>query len=112
MKNNKDNCNKVGLVFQAVIASVEVVNSKKVQLQATGSVANIQLDNVHGATIYLTNENKANVEIITSNVTEVNVVTPGASADSDPKEQPIPQQYVSKFSGDKLVTAPTEHVGV
>jgi len=108
-----DNSSNLGLVFSDVIASVEAVNSKKLKIQATGNVPNIQLDNVNGATLYLTNENKAGVEIITSNVTEINVVTPGANPETDdPKEQPIPQQYISKFSGDKLVTAPTEHVGV
>eukprot|EP01096_Ripella_sp_DP13-Kostka_P010673 TRINITY_DN424_c0_g1_i1.p1 TRINITY_DN424_c0_g1~~TRINITY_DN424_c0_g1_i1.p1 ORF type:complete len:161 (+),score=103.90 TRINITY_DN424_c0_g1_i1:87-569(+) len=108
-----NNSSGLGIVFTDVIASVEAVNSKKLKLQATGNINLIQLDGVHGTTIYLTNENKASVEIITSNVTEINVVTPGANPETDdPKEQPVPQQYVSKFVGDKLVTAPTEHVGV
>jgi len=98
--------------FADVIASVEVANSKKINLQATGSIPNIQLDNVNGATIYLTNDNKAGVEIITCSATEINVVVAGATENDDPAEHPIPQQYISKFVGSKLVTGPTEHVGV
>ena len=66
-----------------MIASVEVANSKKINLQATGSIPNIQLDNVNGATIYLTNDNKAGVEIITCSGTRSRSSTsPSSSAAS------------------------------
>ncbi|KAL6063447.1 suppressor of rasval19 [Balamuthia mandrillaris] len=105
-------CTKVGVVFEDVISQVEVVRGKKIQVQATGSVPTIQVDKSEGVTLYLTTANKAAVSIITSLSSEINVVTPGASESDDPKEQALPQQFVSTFSGDKLVTVPAEHVGV
>eukprot|EP01120_Amphizonella_sp_Union-15-10_P006269 TRINITY_DN1980_c0_g2_i1.p1 TRINITY_DN1980_c0_g2~~TRINITY_DN1980_c0_g2_i1.p1 ORF type:complete len:170 (-),score=49.64 TRINITY_DN1980_c0_g2_i1:67-576(-) len=102
-----------GIIFDDIVANVEVINSQKVQIQANGTVPSISVDKTHGATIYIQTPEGKKVEIVTSLSSEVNVVTPGASADSDPKEQPIPQQFVTVFdSHGHLVTKPVEHVGV
>jgi len=110
-----DTCKKVAVIFDDLIGSVEVVNSHGTQLQANGSIPTITLDKSQGATIYLqTPGGQEGVSIITSNSTEVNVITPGKTEKDDPKEQSIPSQFITVFEKGtgKLVTKPTEHVGV
>mmetsp|Transcript_17957 Transcript_17957/g.25048 ORF Transcript_17957/g.25048 Transcript_17957/m.25048 type:complete len:166 (+) Transcript_17957:68-565(+) len=108
-----ESCKNVGVIFDAVIATVEVVNSQKTQIQANGAVPSIQLDKSQGATIFLQSAEGKNVELITSSSTEVNVVTPGKTPNDDPIEQAIPHQFVTKFNANgKLETKPVEHVGV
>eukprot|EP01121_Diplochlamys_sp_Union-15-3_P002787 TRINITY_DN1259_c0_g1_i1.p1 TRINITY_DN1259_c0_g1~~TRINITY_DN1259_c0_g1_i1.p1 ORF type:complete len:169 (+),score=53.24 TRINITY_DN1259_c0_g1_i1:73-579(+) len=104
---------KSGIIFDDIVANVEVINGSKVQLQANGVVPSIVIDKTQGATIYLQSAAGKKAEIVTSLSSEINVVTPGASAEADPKESPIPSQFVSKFN-DKgvLITNPVEHVGV
>jgi len=107
-----DTCTKTAVVFDDVIATAEVVNSKQVQIQANGSVPNITIDKTQGITIYIQSEAGKKTEIVTSASVDLNVVTPGKTENDDPKEQPIPHQFVTVFQGDKLHTKPVEHVGV
>jgi small GTP-binding protein len=106
-----DNCTKSAVVFDDVIATADIVNSKRIQLQANGSIPNISIDKSEGVTVYIQSEAGKKVEIVTSAATEVNVVTP-VKEHEDPKEQAIPHQFVSSFQGDKLITKPVDHVGV
>ncbi len=50
------------------------------------------------------------VFILTVCISAINVVLP-AKGDSDPKEEAVPEQYVSIIKGGKLVTEPVAHVG-
>eukprot|EP01111_Echinosteliopsis_oligospora_P006038 TRINITY_DN199_c0_g1_i3.p1 TRINITY_DN199_c0_g1~~TRINITY_DN199_c0_g1_i3.p1 ORF type:complete len:169 (-),score=54.84 TRINITY_DN199_c0_g1_i3:68-574(-) len=103
---------KTAVVFDDIMATTEVVNSKKIQLQANGAVPTIIVDKTNELTIYIQSPSGLKAEIVTSSATEVNVVTPGKSEDEDPTEQAIPCQFVTTFNGGKLVTKPVEHVGV
>eukprot|EP01119_Soliformovum_irregulare_P006967 TRINITY_DN19377_c0_g1_i1.p1 TRINITY_DN19377_c0_g1~~TRINITY_DN19377_c0_g1_i1.p1 ORF type:complete len:161 (+),score=41.56 TRINITY_DN19377_c0_g1_i1:117-599(+) len=108
-----NNCKKTGIVFDDVIASVEVVNSNGLQLQSNGTIPNISIDKSQGVQVYIQTEAGKQVQIVTCASTEVNVVTPGATENDDPKEQFIPNQFISTFdSKGVLVTKPSEHVGV
>jgi len=107
-----DGCSKTSVVFDSIISTVEVVNSKKVQLQANGALPNVTVDKSEGVTLYIQTEEGRKVELVTSASTDLNIVTPGKTENDDPKEHPIPHQFVSVFQGDKVVTKPNEHVGV
>jgi len=107
-----DSCTKTAIVFDDVIATAEIVNCKRVQVQVNGAVPNISVDKTEGLTIYVQSDAGRKVEVVTSASVDVNVVTPGKTENDDPKEQPIPHQFVTVFQGDKLVTKPVEHVGV
>merc|ERR1711977_381455 len=107
-----DGSQKIGCVFETVVSACEVINSKKVQVQATGTVPNISIDNSEGVQVYLPKDEK-NVEIITSKAVEINIVVPGATDDAEPLEHAVPQQFVTKFNASgKLFTEPVAHVGV
>ena len=43
-----DSCSRVGLLFDDIVASVEVVNSQNVQLQCTGRVPTVAVDKTDG----------------------------------------------------------------
>jgi adenylyl cyclase-associated protein len=107
-----DGCTKASVVFDSIISTVEVVNSKRVQLQANGALPNVTVDKTEGVTLFIQTEEGKKVELVTSASTDVNIVTPGKTEDDDPKEHPIAHQFVSTFQGDKIVTKPVEHVGV
>jgi len=107
-----DACKNLGLIFGQVIASVEVVNSSKIQLQVNGSVPTISIDKVNGCTVYAQTPESQKVQILSSLSTELNVVTPGPKPDSDPVESAIPTQYITTFEKGKLVTRCSEHIGV
>eukprot|EP01113_Clastostelium_recurvatum_P039159 TRINITY_DN594_c0_g1_i1.p1 TRINITY_DN594_c0_g1~~TRINITY_DN594_c0_g1_i1.p1 ORF type:complete len:180 (+),score=59.17 TRINITY_DN594_c0_g1_i1:45-542(+) len=107
-----DACTKTAVVFDTVIAAAEIVNSKRVQIQANGSVPSITVDKSEGVIIYLQTAEARQAEVVTSASTEVNVVVPGKTENDDPKEHAIPQQFISKFEGEKFTTKAVEHVGV
>mmetsp|Transcript_4482 Transcript_4482/g.6717 ORF Transcript_4482/g.6717 Transcript_4482/m.6717 type:complete len:163 (+) Transcript_4482:55-543(+) len=105
-------CSTGGVIFDDVIASVELMNGKKIQLQANGAVPTIQVDKTEGATVFLQTEAGQKADIISSLASEVNVVLPAADDNSDPSELPIPYQFKTNVKDGKLVTAPVDHVGV
>eukprot|EP01089_Gocevia_fonbrunei_P022834 TRINITY_DN9386_c0_g1_i1.p1 TRINITY_DN9386_c0_g1~~TRINITY_DN9386_c0_g1_i1.p1 ORF type:complete len:160 (-),score=19.42 TRINITY_DN9386_c0_g1_i1:28-507(-) len=105
-----NNCERVSVVLENAISVVEVVHSKKTQIQVTGNVPTIQLDKCEGVTLYLPRD--CSSDIVTSLTTEVKIVLPGVTEESDPSELPVPEQYKTNIVGGKLVTVPTSHIGV
>jgi len=103
-------CTNVGVIFDDVVAAVEVVRSKKLQLQANGALAQIALDNSSGVDIFIQSAVGKSVEIVTSLCEGVNITFPGDTPESDPTEYPIPMQYISNLKDGKLHTAPSSHV--
>ena len=48
-----DACKKVGIVFDAVVASFEAVNSSTLQVQCTGSCPSLNIDKTDGVQVRL-----------------------------------------------------------
>lgn len=101
-----DNCKKVGVIFQDVISTVEMVNCKSIQLQPLGKVPTIAIDKTDGIQIFMSKES-LDAEITSAKSSEMNVTVP--DGDDDFKEIALPEQFVSKFVDGKFVTAPAEH---
>jgi len=99
-----------GIVVDGVVSGIEAVNSSKLQIEAKGPLPQIQIDKVNGATIFLSGVESRTASIVTSLSTTVNVTVPGATEDDDPIELAVPEQFVSKVVGNKLVTTFAEHV--
>eukprot|EP00891_Asterochloris_glomerata_P007916 jgi/Astpho2/7916/Aster-06394 len=104
-----DSCSRVGLLFDDIVASVEVVNSQNVQLQCTGRVPTVAVDKTDGIQLYLS-EQSLDVAITTAKSSEINLVLPG-KGDADPVELPVPEQFVSTIQNGRLVTEPVSHGG-
>ena len=49
--------------------------------------------------------------VTTAKSSEVNVIVPGATPEHDFAESPIPEQFVSMYTGGRWVTKPVEHSG-
>ncbi|MEW5301048.1 MAG: hypothetical protein WDW36_003931 [Sanguina aurantia] len=114
-----DGCSGTGVVFEDVIASVEVVNCQDVQLQCTGRVPTFSVEKSDGCQMYLTKQvaDDPNFQIITAKCSALNVIVvasavEGASQEEcDPVELPIPEQFITTFREGRLVTVAAAHSG-
>lgn len=107
-----DNCTKVSIEFPSVVSIFEIFNSQRVTIFCTVVVPSIALDKSGGISINLNKESvKLPPKIITSSITEVNLVIPGATEEDDPVEIPLPEQYETNFSGGRLHTEAVAHSG-
>jgi hypothetical protein len=52
-----------------------------------------------------------NFQIVTSQCSEINVITIPENDMEDSVEQPVPEQFLSVFDGKKLVTTAVAHSG-
>jgi len=97
---------RTGIKFNKSIGSVEVVNSNKTQIQ--GSSPSYLVDKSDSITLYLTPQEKDS-QIVTSKA-EVNIVY---LEGEEPKEIPIPSQFITKYDEKTktFVTLPSDHVG-
>lgn len=76
-----DNCKKVGVLFESVISSIDIVNSSKIQVEVTDEAPTVQVDKSHGVTIFLSKKSENLTSVITSSATEVNVMTTKTEGD-------------------------------
>ena len=102
-------CKKVDIMFTSVIASVDVTNSSGVQLQTSGNMPCAFVEKSHDVMVFLSKEAMETTSITTCASTGVNVTMPPKAEGEDPVEGALPEQYITKIVGGKLVTVPTEH---
>merc|ERR1719239_759867 len=98
-------CKKVGLVFDTLVSSAEVINCNGIEIQTLGRVPTITLDKSDTISIYLSEQSKS-CEIVTAKTAGVNIMVPDSNGEF--KEHPVPEQYKTMVDGTKLVTKPTE----
>ena len=104
-----DSCNRVGLLLDDVLSTVEFINSKSVQMQVLGKVPTVSIEKTDGCQVYLS-RNSLNSEIVTSKSSSMNVLIPNEN-DDEFTEHPVPEQYKTIInSSRKLTTSPTESV--
>ncbi|KAM7250780.1 hypothetical protein ACFE04_022663 [Oxalis oulophora] len=105
-----DKCNKMGVVFKDVVAAFEIVNCNGVEVQCQGSAPTISVDNTSGCQLYLSKDS-LQTSITTAKSSEINVMVPGAEADSDWGEHALPQQFIHVFKDGHFETTPLSHSG-
>ncbi|XP_072175348.1 adenylyl cyclase-associated protein 1-like [Diadema setosum] len=103
-----DGCKKVGVVFESVLGSVDVVNSQSVQIQVTGVTPIVNIDKTDGCMVYLSAACK-DAQIISAKSSEMNVLIPDAEGEFT--EFPLPEQYRSVYNGKTMVTDCVESLG-
>jgi len=103
-----ENSTKTGIVFESVVAAVDVVNCKKVQMQCTGTMSSLNIDKVQEMQVYLSND-CLGTSIITSLSCDISIVLPGETPEQDPVEQPIPYQFQTRIVKGRLVTETVRH---
>ncbi|KAL2006389.1 hypothetical protein VTN00DRAFT_9057 [Thermoascus crustaceus] len=106
-----DNCNGLSIIVDSLVSSLEVIKSPKFALQIDGVVPTVLLDQVDGATVYLSQQS-LNTEVFTSKCTGVNIMLPPKEGtDEDTKECPVPEQIKSYVKDGVLVSEIVEHAG-
>ncbi|KAK9718165.1 suppressor of rasval19 [Basidiobolus ranarum] len=101
-----DTCKKTGVVFDSTVSTIDIVNSKSVQVQVLGVTPTIVIDKTDGAQLFLSKE-CLGVDVFTAKSSEVNISIP--SADGDFVEKPVPEQFKSKIVDGLVVTEAVEH---
>lgn len=93
-----DSCKKSGLVFEAVVSGVEVVNCQSIQVQSQGQCPTVSIDKTDGCIVYLSKD-CLDCQIVTAKSSEMNVSVPRDDGDYD--EHPIVEQFRSYWSQTK-----------
>lgn len=96
-----DTCTKVNVLFDTIISGCEIVNSKKIAVQADGVCPVFTIDKTIGVTIWLSEESSKISSFTTSMSSEMNVNIPDGE---DRKEMPIPEQFVHKIVSGALTS--------
>ena len=105
-----DGCKKLTVEFKQVVSMFEVVNSERVTVYVTENVPSVSIDKTDGASIHLSRKAVANPpQIITSKVSELNLVVPGKTDDDDPVEIPLPEQYITVYENGRIKTESVAH---
>lgn len=91
-----DGCKKVSLTFAVVFASVEVVNSQRIQIHCTENVPSVAIDKTDGIVVHVPSTS-LDVTITASKSSEMNLSFPGS--DGELIERPIPEQYIHRING-------------
>jgi adenylyl cyclase-associated protein len=105
-----DNSPRLSLIIDSLVSVVDVVKCPNFALQVLGTLPTILLDQVDGATVYLSKESLS-TEVFTSKCTSVNINVPPEDDDGDYRECPIPEQFKSTIKNGQMVTETVEHSG-
>ena len=104
-----DDCKKVMLIFETVVAGIELINCSSCTVQVKDVVQTVTVDKCNGTQVILNRESLA-CEVVSAKSSELNIVVPGANDGDEFKEFAIPEQFVSKWTGEKWVTECMAHV--
>ncbi|KAG9069188.1 hypothetical protein KI688_010085 [Linnemannia hyalina] len=103
-----DSCTKTGLCVESLITSLDVVNSKSVQLQILGNAPTVNLDKVDSCMVYLSRECMDATGIFTTKTSDVNVLTPAPVPEQQQQQQQ--QQTAVTTAAGTLTTESIEYV--
>ena len=103
-----DSCNRVGILFDDVLSTVEFINSTNVQMQATGKVPTVAIEKTDGCQVYLS-KSSIDAEVVSSKSSSMNVLLVNEAGD-DYDEFPVPEQFKSIIDSKtrKIITTATE----
>jgi adenylyl cyclase-associated protein len=104
-----DQCTNVTVLLSAALSGVEIVNSKRMKIQAREKLPSVAIDKTDGILVGLAWPARDAV-LTTSKSSEMNVTFPvSEAADADWVEQPVPEQFVSHVTKEgKVVTTVSE----
>lgn len=96
-------CKNVQVVFEGALAQFEIVDCDRVKVQVKTTCPTFQVDKTDSVVIYLSHASR-DASIVTSKISDMNVSFPETDKeDSEWKEVPIPEQFVSQVTADHKV---------
>ncbi len=106
-----ENSNRLSLLVDSLVSSVDVVKSQNFALQVMGSIPTVMLDQIDGAQIYFSKDSIASRVIHSKSAgINLNIIS---GPDGDYKELPLPSQissYYDEAKGD-IVNEIVSHAG-
>lgn len=102
-----DNSSRTSLIIDSLVSSVDVIKCPNFALQVLGTLPTVLLDQVDGASIYLSKDS-LNTEFFTSKCSSVNINLP---TNEDYAENAVPEQIRSFVRNGQLVSEIVEHAG-
>lgn len=99
-----DSCKKTKLIFDDAVSSIEVVNSRNVQVQSKGRVPSVAIDKTDGCLVYVSWEGR-DVQFVTSKSSEMNVAFPSGPGSDEYVEKPIPEQFVHRITPELTISS-------
>ncbi|OTA31992.1 hypothetical protein BTJ68_07335 [Hortaea werneckii EXF-2000] len=106
-----DNSPRTQILVETLVSSIDVIKSPNFAAQVTGTLPTIMLDQVDGASVFLSKETVERTEVFTSKCSSINVVLPPEKDEDDSSEVPVPEQIKTYVKGGKLVSEIVEHAG-
>lgn len=106
-----ENTNRLSLVVDSLVSTVDVVKSQDFALQVLGSLPTVMLDQVDSAQVYLSKESTS-TKVFSSKSASINLNVISGE-DDDYKEVALPSQLCSYYDADKgdLVNEIVAHAG-
>jgi len=99
-----DGAVKCRIVFKSAVSLCEVFNSNRVKVECLETCPSYAIDKSQGASIEISRQQlDAPPDIVSSNISECNLVVPGATDEADPIELPLPEQYITKLLPNKTL---------
>ncbi|KAI0132032.1 adenylate cyclase associated N terminal-domain-containing protein [Xylariales sp. AK1849] len=107
-----ENTQRLSLVVDDLVSTVDVVKSSNFALQVMGSIPTVMLDQLDGAQIYLSQESLS-TRLFSSKSAGINLNVIEGDEDGDYKEIALPFQICSYFDAEKgdLVNEIVDHAG-
>jgi|TARA_R110002003_G_scaffold42_12_gene3139 adenylyl cyclase-associated protein len=102
-----DNSTRASLIIDSLVSSVDVIKCPNFAIQVLGTLPTILLDQVDGATVFLSNDS-LNTEVFTSKCSSININLP---TEDDYVENAVPEQIRSFIKDGKVVSEIVEHAG-
>lgn len=106
-----ENTNRLSLVVDSLVSTVDVVKSQDFALQVLGSLPTVMLDQVDSAQVYLSKESTS-TKVFSSKSASINLNII-AGEDDDYKEVALPSQLCSYYDAEKgdLINEIVAHAG-
>ena len=100
-----DSCKKTKVYFDVAMASVEVVNSQRMEIHCRDKVPSVAIDKTDGIVVHIP-ASSLDSSIVCSKSSEMNISFP--DADGELIERPIPEQYVHRIKGQQITAEVSE----
>jgi adenylyl cyclase-associated protein len=101
-------CNRVGLVVQGVVSTIQIVDSQSMKLQVLDKAPTVSVEKTDGCQVFLSKAS-LDTEILTAKSSETNVCLP--STTDDYVEKAVPEQFKTIIKNGSIITTPVEHAG-
>ncbi|KAJ3271248.1 F-actin-capping protein subunit alpha [Terramyces sp. JEL0728] len=101
-----DNCKKVGLLAENIVATLDAVNCQRLQIQITGKCPTTVVDKTDGLQLYLSKE-CLDIEILSAKSSEMNILIP--SENGEFTEKPVSEQFKTVIKNGELESEAVKH---